>query len=295
MNRACALAAAVVALVAGCTASHGSPPATADPQPLREPYLVMSGPQAGVLVWPSGANWLLLSTTDGFRHVADRTPPAVDTGGGLAVAVDGARVAAGIGAIERLVRSPLVTADRSWRWQPGEIPGAMAAARHSLALGGATTTYVVLHDGRVTALEHGHWTTLTSAAQLGRGFRPDTVSAQGPHDLVVTGHGEVGRPAGYRSTDDGRHWHGRAGHGRFVRRRPRAVRDPGRTGRPGAGRVRAPSRGRARRLVRSAGARRRGPDHAGLRGRHGVAGRRERPGRGVDGRGAALVGARPGT
>ena len=114
----------------------------------------MTGPQAGVLVWPSGANWLLLSTTDGFRHVADRTPPAVDTGGGLAIAVDGARVAAAIGAVERLVRSPLVTANRSWRWQPGEIPGAVAAARHSVALG-ATTTYVVLRDGRVTALEHG--------------------------------------------------------------------------------------------------------------------------------------------
>ncbi len=206
----------MAALLAGCTActaSHGSSPppsAAVSRQPLAQPYVLMSDARTGVLVWPSGPNWLLLSTTDGFRHVTDRTPPAVDTGGGLAVASDGARLAAAIGPVERLVRSPLVTATSrpaGWRWQPDELPGAVAADRGAVALAGGAID-VVLRDGRVVGSVHGRWTTLTSAARLARrgGFDPDAVTADGPRDVVVTGHGGAGRPMAYRSTDGGRTW-----------------------------------------------------------------------------------------
>ena len=209
------LAGVVAALVAGCTAcstSQGSsaPSADSSRQPLAQPYVLMTDGRTGVLVWPSGPNWLLLSTTDGFAHVTDRTPPAVDTGGGLAVAAAGTRTAAAIGPVERLVRSPLVTANTdtdAWRWQPAELPGAVAADRGAVALAGGAVD-VVLRDGRVVGLAHGRSTTLTSAARLARGdgFHPDAVTADGSGGVLVTGHGGAGRPTAYRSTDAGRTW-----------------------------------------------------------------------------------------
>lgn len=205
--RQAACAVALLALAAGCTSSQGTTPPAGSREPLQEPYVVMSNPRTGVLVWPSGANWLLLTTTDGFRHVVDHSPPAVDTGGGLAVAPDGTRTSVAIGPVERLLRSPLLVADRAWRWQPDQTPGALADARRSTAAADGAT-YVVLRDGRVAELAHGRWTTLTSAARLvrGGGFEPDTVSAIGSHELVVTGHGSAGTATAYRSTDAGRSW-----------------------------------------------------------------------------------------
>ena len=70
------------------------------------PYFAMSSSTSGLVIWPAGSDWLVLSTTDGFAHVANRTPAAVNTEGGLAAAVAGSAEVVGVGAVDRLVARP---------------------------------------------------------------------------------------------------------------------------------------------------------------------------------------------
>jgi hypothetical protein len=154
---------------------------------------------------------LVLSSDDGFEHVVDRAPPAVDTGGGLALGLGRPTAAVGVGAVERLVRSPMLIERSNWRWRPDEVPGAIADSRASVAADGGSI-YVVLRTGRVVTQTAHHWRTLITSARLSgdAGFMADSIAWDG-EDGIVTGHGVAGPAMAYRTADDGRQWSAVAG------------------------------------------------------------------------------------
>ena len=94
----------------------------------------MTGPESGWAVWPSGKAWVLLHTTDGFRHVDNRTPPGVPTDGGLVVRSSGTGAAVAVGPVERLLRSPLLTASGHRRVGADELPAGVVGSRSAVAL-----------------------------------------------------------------------------------------------------------------------------------------------------------------
>jgi hypothetical protein len=203
-----------VVLASACsTHKHVAAPArftstTGAPLPATAPYLLMSDRAAGLAVWPSGHAWLLLGTTDGWRHVANRTPVAVPTAGGLVAAASSGSIAVAIGTYERLTRSPFVTSSAG-AWRPSELPGAVsdsrgavsiAAGRAAAVIGGAGGT-VVTREGRV-------WTRLTDASKLipGGGVKLDSVTWADARLGWLTGHGTSGDPMAFRSLDGGHSW-----------------------------------------------------------------------------------------
>jgi hypothetical protein len=125
--------------------------------------------------------------------------------------MDEPQAAVGIGAAERLVRSPMLVARARWRWQPDEVPGAIADSRTSVAAS-AGSVYVVLRGGRVVAQTRHHWHTLTTSTRLagGTGFVADSIVWHGRNG-IVTGHGRAGSAMAYRTTDGGQRWSAVAG------------------------------------------------------------------------------------
>ncbi len=203
-------------VAAGCGASQssGNGPtfalSAAAASPATEPYLVMSGPSAGWAVWPSGGSWLLLATADGFQHVTNGTPLAVETSGGLTLTVAGSRVAVAVGAHERLLRSPVLVgavgaAGSSWR--PLELPGATSGARGavSLASGGLTA---VTATGAILRSSGTRWSTLTDAAKLSPDGRlhVDAITWASPRLGWATGHGPAGHALAFQTSDAGQSW-----------------------------------------------------------------------------------------
>ena len=71
--------------LAGCSAgSSEAGEASAPASEASSLTVVMTDAGHGVAVWPSGREWLVLRTTDGWQHVENVTPRAVPTGGGTA-------------------------------------------------------------------------------------------------------------------------------------------------------------------------------------------------------------------
>ena len=166
----------VVALIGGCASTSATDaavpygvPTGAAPLVATSPYLRMTGPAAGWAVWPSGDAWLLLRTSDGFAHVSNATPVAVETAGGLvasALAVPAGapdRIAVAVGSHGRLLRSPVLSGDGGTDWMPAELPGPVSTARDGIAITGQRLTAVTA-DGAVLEQTPSGWRTLTTAA-----------------------------------------------------------------------------------------------------------------------------------
>ena len=128
MKRARGSMALAATVLAACSSSptHGGAAGTnvrsGAPLPATQPYVQLTGGANGYLVWPSGSAWLVLSTSDGFRRVGNRTPVTVDTDGGLVGEFTAAASAVAVGTTERLYRSPLLTARTNGPRSTGRSP-----------------------------------------------------------------------------------------------------------------------------------------------------------------------------
>ncbi len=169
----------------------------------------MSDAATGLAVWPSERAWLLLGTTDGWQHVANRTPIAVPTGGGLVAAAFAGNLSVAIGTYERLTQSPLVTStgDKG-PWRPSELPGAIADSRAAVSVAGRQTAILNRAGGMVVSYRAGRWTQLTTAARLdpGGGLRLDGVTWRDGAFGWLTGHGRTNTSMAFQTTDGGHSW-----------------------------------------------------------------------------------------
>jgi hypothetical protein len=204
------LALCTVALsAAGCASSpSGTGAALGPPIPVRGPYLEMSTATSGVLVWPSGSAWVLLSTQDGFAEVTNRTPIGVETGGGLTVAGTPQRRAVAVGAHDRLVRSPLLSSAADWRWTTDELPDAVSGSRGAVAVdSGAVTAVVAANGGTLERRTAQGWSSVTSASALpgGDGVTLDSITWAGRTGWL-TGHGSTHGANAFTTVDGGAHW-----------------------------------------------------------------------------------------
>ena len=203
-----ALSVTIVLLASGCAARDAKPSSarsTGDvPLPVTAPYLVMNNATTGVAVWRSGSAWLLLSTSDGFAHVTNRTPIGVETDGGLTLTVTGQQYAVAVGAHDKLVRSPLLTAGADWRWSPHELPGAVSRARGAVAYSTAGLTAVLSKPVTLVRDAEDRWPALATPAQPA-GEHRDSVTWSGRIGWL-TGHGAAGATMAYQTTDSGAHW-----------------------------------------------------------------------------------------
>lgn len=175
------------------------------------PHLLMSGDaNAGWAVWPSADSWLLLRTSDGWQHVANGTPVAVPTGGGLVTAVSISRVAVAVGPHDRLTRSPLLTRDgNAGGWNPAQLPGAVVDSRSAVSVAAGRSS-VVLSDagGTLVAGSKNSWTRLTDATTLAAGgdLRLDGVTWANSTVGWLTGHGRSGTATAFQTVDAGHTW-----------------------------------------------------------------------------------------
>lgn len=199
-----ATAAALLLLACGSSRTGAAKSAAGAPLSRTEPYLVMTNATTGIAVWPSGSSWLLLSTSDGFSDVTNRTPQAVDTEGGLAVAATADRVVAVVGAYKRLVRSPVLTADRSWRWDAAELPGSVSGS-HAAASAVPLTVVTSAHRGTLEERAANGWRRLTSATSLGAGLRLESVTWADSRVGWLTGTAQHGASV-YVTRDGGTSW-----------------------------------------------------------------------------------------
>lgn len=206
-----ALSATATACSSSASTHAVSPFATGSPAPSRAtvPHLLMTG-DAGWAIWPSADSWLLLRTSDGWRHVTNSTPVAVPTRGGLVANESAGRVAVAIGAYDRLIRSPLLTRAREARsWDPAQLPGAVADSRGAVSIVTGRPT-VVLTDGggTVVAATKDGWERVTDATALapGGGLRLDGVTWASRTVGWVTGHGQAGTPMAFQTGDAGHTW-----------------------------------------------------------------------------------------
>ncbi|MDT5013543.1 MAG: Photosynthesis system assembly factor [Mycobacterium sp.] len=214
-----ACAALSTTLLATACANHSSPSAAdrfggdtvAAPLPATSPYLAVTGIASGYVIWPSGGSWVLLETSDGFAHVVNRTPVAVETDGGLIGSFARGSAAVAVGAHDRLVRSPVLIASSASAgasaWTPAEMPDAVVDARAAVSLASGTLTAVTT-GGDVIARTATGWATLTGVAKLApqARLRLDGVTWAGATTGWVTGHGPAGPAMAYRTMDAGRTW-----------------------------------------------------------------------------------------
>jgi len=203
---------AMLLLTSACSSAHsrGSTgrfaPTAPAPLPADAPYIVMIGPSAGWAVWPSSSSWVLLQTSDRFAHVTNRTPVAVETGGGLVGAFLPSRVAVAVGAHERLLRSPLLTWTGGTTWMPSELPDAVSDARGAVSIGSARLTAVTA-AGVVVAETTTGWRRLTDSQALSPdGLHIDSVTWASSSLGWLTAHGNAGRPMAFGTSDGGATW-----------------------------------------------------------------------------------------
>ncbi len=179
------------------------------PIPATAPYLLMRDGAVGLAVWPSGHSWVLLRTTDGWRHVQNRTPPAVPTGGGLVAAAVKNDVVVVVGGYERLTRSPVLTSGTTGPWHPSELPGAVSNSRAAVSIAAGHVSAVLAPEGGTVVAQAGEgWTRLTSAAALapGGGLRVDSVTWASATLGWLGGHGLRGTAIAFQTSDAGRTW-----------------------------------------------------------------------------------------
>jgi hypothetical protein len=184
--------------------------ASGAPLPAASPWLRMRDSRSGVAVWPSGAAFLLIRTGDGWRHVANITPIAVPTGGGLAMADGSHELVVAVLPFDRLVVSPLLRGTSSGTgWSPGQLPGGVTPGRDSLRAGPGGVT-AVLRDRGGTVVEQGpgSWKVLTSTSRLapGQRLRLDGLTWGPDGRGWLTGHGPAGSPVAFTTSDAGRTW-----------------------------------------------------------------------------------------
>jgi hypothetical protein len=211
-RRAIAAVIGCAALATACSGSAAGEKAgavRASPLPATEPYLVMTGPASGWAVWPTEGAWVLLRTSDGFRHVDNRTPVGVPTDGGLVGSVAGDRAAVAVGPVERLLRSPLLTTVGTSAWAPAELPAGVVGSRTAVALTGTGVSALTAGSGGTLRIRTGTaWRTAVDARLL-----------PGSPDLVLdgviwadesvgwlTGHGPAGGVVAFQTTDAGATW-----------------------------------------------------------------------------------------
>ena len=188
-------------------------PGRAAPLPATAPYLVMTAPQAGWAVWPSGHSWILLHTSDGFRTVDNRTPVGVPTDGGLVGAFAGDRASVAVAPVERLVRSPVLTAAGTAAgregWTPAELPGGVVDSRSAVALTEAGPTALMATGGGTLVARRGDgWQVLadTTTLRTAPGVVLDGVTWADAATGWLTGHGPAGAAVAFRTTDGGATW-----------------------------------------------------------------------------------------
>jgi hypothetical protein len=216
MKRVVASVVLAAAVLAACSSmprqsgENGSTARSGAPLPATEPYVQLTGKSSGYLVWPSGPAWLVLSTTDGFRRVGNRTPVAIETDGGLVGQFTGSASAVAVGTTERLYRSPLLTARTAGPWTPAELPGAISDARGAVALrpGGQLSAVTTAAHGSALLRDRGRWRVLTTGRSLDAAGRLtlDSLTWLTAQDVVLTGHGASGAPVAVVSVDGGRSW-----------------------------------------------------------------------------------------
>jgi hypothetical protein len=209
------VAAAALLAVSACSSGRqpvAPAPYSSDagaPQPATAPYLLMSDRSVGLAVWPSGHSWLLLRTTDGWKHVKNHTPVAVPTGGGLVTAVAAESVAVAIGPYKRLTQSPVLTGRTTGVWRPTELPGGVSNARTAVSLAAGQVS-AVLAEGHGTAVVQAgdRWTRLTDASSLAPqgGLRLDGITWASDTTGWLTGHGQAGTAVAFQTTDAGQTW-----------------------------------------------------------------------------------------
>ena len=203
----CAVTATACSSPAAGTGS-GDPARAAAP-PATEPSLVMTGEGSGWAVWPSGDAWVLLHTDDGFRHVANATPPGVPTDGGLVVSWGGNSLVVAVGPVERLVRSPLLTRTGTGEWTTEELPGAVVASPAAVAIRPAGVTVMTTGRGGTLLTSTGNgWRSLVDARALpdGSGLALDGVTWAGDALGWVTGHRPSGGTVAFQTRDGGDTW-----------------------------------------------------------------------------------------
>jgi hypothetical protein len=201
-----------VVLATACSASVPAEKRLAvagSPLPASEPYLVMTAPGSGWAVWPSGRAWVLLHTSDGFRHVDNRTPIGVPTDGGLVGSFLGDRAAVAVSPVERLLRSPLLTTAGSSPWAPTELPAGIVGSRTAVALTGTGTSALTAGSGGTLTIQAGtDWRTAVDARALPGS--PDLLldGVTWADDSVgwLTGHGPAGGVFAFQTTDSGASW-----------------------------------------------------------------------------------------
>jgi hypothetical protein len=205
----------VLIAAAGCGGNTQPPKvgtgdaAAGAPVPARAPYLRMQDADNGWAVWPSGASWVVLHTSDGWKHVENATPAAVPTGGGLVLGIGTTGAAAvAVRPFERLLTSPLLSRPGpSAQWTPAELPGAVTDSRQAVSVS-ATRTTVVLAAGTVVAGGATTWHTLTAASKLAPVGQLQLDAVTWADDSLgwLTGHGVKGAPIAVQTTDGGRSW-----------------------------------------------------------------------------------------
>jgi hypothetical protein len=172
--------------------------------------LVMTGAQTGFAVWPSGAQWVVLGTTDGWRTVTNRTPVAVPTDGGLVLAADTTQVSVGVLPHGLLTVSPVLQSnDAGASWRPSQLPGALLARPWSLTA--PPMSWAILDPGgMVVSKAQGAqvWVPSTSAAQLdpGGGLVLHGVEFAEPTTGFLFGTSTTNGHPVYVTTDRGRSW-----------------------------------------------------------------------------------------
>jgi hypothetical protein len=194
-------------LVAGC---HRTEESAEAPAPSAS-SIVMTGPLTGHAVLPSGARWVVIGTTDGWRTVSNETPTAVPTDGGLALDALGRAVVLGILPHEMLTVSPVfASADSARSWAAGQLPGGLVDGSHAVSLwAGGMRALVTNGGGELVASvrARGPWRVVTSAAALASP-KPHLLAVTSfPRDVVVlTGSGTSTEPLLYASADAGATW-----------------------------------------------------------------------------------------
>lgn len=190
--------AAVTAAAALALAACAAPTPAAAPGSARAARIVMTDALVGYAVWPSGVRWIVLGTTDGWRTVANRTPVAVPTDGGLVLSAHGPRVALGVLPYEQLLVSPVLQSSGPGRiWNPSQLPSALAGTSSALARAEGAT-YAVLADGGVVTKpdDAPGWTRVTSARKLAPDGALSVTGVAFPDGRTgfVMGSGPSGRP-----------------------------------------------------------------------------------------------------
>lgn len=204
----------VVVFAAACSHAHHANDAAARfgpgepaPLPATTPYVATTGGSTGWAVWPSGTAWLVLQTTDGFAHVTNRTPVAVETDGGLIGSFASDRAAVAVGAHDRLLRSPLLTSTGGAAWVPTELPDAVSNARDAVSIAGRSETAVAA-GGTVLVKTATGWSAVAEVRRLAPagGLHIDSIVWANASLGWLTAHGRAGQPMAFQTSDGGVAW-----------------------------------------------------------------------------------------